>query len=107
MLNSCLLAIAVILLHTNGASAKQPSVHCAAMTKNTTYTTKDNIFFKKRIPLVIGHRGNPMKHQENTLAGFKSLLDLNVDGFETDIIITKDKRLVLFHDTNTLVSTQE
>lgn len=44
-----------------------------------------------------------MVYQENSLAGYKSLLDLNVDGFETDIFLTKDKKLVLFHDVKTLV----
>lgn len=44
-----------------------------------------------------------MVYQENSLAGFKSLLDLNVDAFETDIFLTKDKKLVLFHTDNPLV----
>lgn len=44
-----------------------------------------------------------MVYQENSLAGFKSLLDLNVDAFETDIFLTKDKKLVLFHSDNPLV----
>ena len=44
-----------------------------------------------------------MVYQENSLAGFKSLLDLNVDAFETDVYLTKDKKLVVFHDDNPLV----
>lgn len=78
-------------------------VSCEATKKNISTMTKDNIFFNKTTPLVIGHRGNPMFYQENTLAGYKSLLDLNVDGLETDIFLTKDKKLVLFHDVNTKV----
>lgn len=83
------------------SSSKRSTVQCAATRKNITTMTKDNLFFSKRTPLVIGHRGNPMEYQENTLAGYKSLLDLNVDGFETDVFLTKDKKLVLFHDVNT------
>ena len=75
--------------------------------KNISMTTKDNLFFTKTSPLVIGHRGNPMLYQENTLAGYQSLLDLNVDGFETDIFLTNDKQLVLFHDVNTMKLTGE
>jgi glycerophosphoryl diester phosphodiesterase len=60
--------------------------------------------YKKTKPLVIGHRGNPMKYQENTLDGFKSLLETNADGFEMDIYVTKDDKLVVFHDDNTKVS---
>ena len=78
-------------------------VSCEATKTNISMMTKDNIFFTKTLPLVIGHRGNPMVYQENTLAGFKSLLELNVDGFETDIFLTKDKKLVLYHDVNTTV----
>ena len=78
-------------------------VSCEATKKNITTMSEDNIFFTKSLPLVIGHRGNPMLYQENTLAGYKSLLELNVDGFETDIFLTKDKKLVLFHDVNTTV----
>ena len=99
----------VIFMHmfsVNEANAKQSwlqSVQCGTTSKNITMMTKGNLFFTKRIPLVIGHRGNPMVYQENSLAGYKSLLDLNVDGFETDIFLTKDKKLVLFHDVKTLV----
>ena len=81
-------------------------VTCEATKKNISTMTKDNIFFKKTLPLVIGHRGNPIFYQENTLVGFKSLLELNVDGFETDIFLTKDRKLVLFHDVNTTVYRQ-
>lgn len=88
------------------STAAYADVSCEATKKNISTMTKDNIFFKKTTPLVIGHRGNPMLYQENTLDSFKSLLELNVDGFETDIFLTKDKKLVLFHDVNTTVCKQ-
>jgi glycerophosphoryl diester phosphodiesterase len=88
------------------ASVTMADVSCEATKKNISTMSKDNIFFTKTPPLVIGHRGNPMLYQENTLIGYKSLLDLNVDGFETDIFLTTDKRLVLFHDVNTTVRRQ-
>ena len=87
-------------------SVTSADVSCEATMKNISMTTKDNLFFTKTSPLVIGHRGNPMLYQENTLAGYQSLLDLNVDGFETDIFLTKNK-LVLFHDVNTMKLTGE
>ena len=98
-----ILALLSTLDQLHNALAQPSSLHCKAMEKDIMTTRKDNLFFKKTTPLVIGHRGNPMIHQENTLAGFKSLHKLNVDGFETDILLTKDKKLVLFHDTNTQV----
>lgn len=63
----------------------------------------DHLMYKKAKPLVIGHRGNPRKYQENTLEGFTSLLETNADGFEIDIYMTKDGKLVVFHDDNTVV----
>ena len=55
-----------------------------------------------RIPIrpiyIIGHRGAPYHFPENTLASFQKALDLGANGLEFDICITKDKKLVLFHD---------
>ena len=95
--------VASLLVVLLSLSMTYADISCEATKKNISITTRDNIFFTKTSPLVIGHRGNPMMYQENTLEGYKSLLDLNVDGFETDIFLTKDKQLVLFHDVNTTV----
>lgn len=64
----------------------------------------DHILNKKtHRPLIIGHRGNPRIYQENTYDGFVSLLDTNADGFELDVFLTKDDKLVLFHEPHTEV----
>ena len=95
--------LAFVLASVSETSGATASVNCEAVRREITTLTKDNIFFTKKTPLVVGHRGNPMVYQENSLAGFKSLLDLNVDAFETDVYLTKDKKLVVFHDDNPLV----
>ena len=77
----------------------------ACFSRGIAPTPSDHLFHRLKKPIVIGHRGNPRVYQENTLDGFKSLLDDNVGGFEVDIYLTKDKRLVLFHDDNTEVRT--
>jgi glycerophosphoryl diester phosphodiesterase len=47
------------------------------------------------------HRGNNIDHPENTLEALESALkNENVNGFETDIMLTKDKIWILFHDEN-------
>ena len=74
-------------------------------TRKTKSLPPDHLLSMKTKPLVIGHRGNPRKYQENTLDGFKSLLQTNADGFELDVFLTKDKKLVAFHDENTQVCT--
>ena len=47
---------------------------------------------------VAAHRGWSAKYPENTLAAFQAALDLGVDQIETDIRVSKDGELVLFHD---------
>ncbi len=54
-------------------------------------------------PLVLGHRGSPTLYQESTLDGIKSVKKLGADGFEVDVYLTKDNKIVCFHDLDTLV----
>ncbi|HEY5924436.1 MAG TPA: glycerophosphodiester phosphodiesterase family protein, partial [Kofleriaceae bacterium] len=54
----------------------------------------------KKKPIVVGHRGVPALHQENTLAGFKRALQLGVPAVELDVQLTKDRRAVVFHDAH-------
>jgi glycerophosphoryl diester phosphodiesterase len=49
-------------------------------------------------PLVGGHRGNPAEHPENTLASFRSAIELGVDMIECDVHLTADGELVVIHD---------
>ena len=66
------------------------------LTKNSTKTT--SIFARFDRPVVLGHRGVPEDHQENTLSGFKKAIELGIDGVELDVILSKDQELVVFHD---------
>ena len=49
-------------------------------------------------PLVGGHRGNPAEHPENTLASFRSAIELGVDLIECDVHMSSDGQLVVIHD---------
>jgi len=57
-----------------------------------------------RVPLRrmynIGHRGAPYYFPENTIASFRKALDLGANGLEFDLCLTKDKRIVVFHDAS-------
>ncbi len=53
-------------------------------------------------PLVVGHRGVQRLHQENTLAGFQRALELGITAVELDVRLTKDGRVVVFHDSDLL-----
>jgi len=60
---------------------------------------ESNGFYRaKNRPLVLGHRGVPLLHQENTMAGFRRALELGIDGVEFDVFTTADDRVVVFHD---------
>ncbi len=54
----------------------------------------------KQRPLVVGHRGTPKLHQENTLAGFRRAVELGVPAIELDVRITADHRAVCVHDAD-------
>ncbi len=54
----------------------------------------------KARPLVVGHRGVPLLHQENTLAGFRRAAELGIPAIELDVRLTADRRAVCVHDAD-------
>lgn len=52
----------------------------------------------KHRPIVVGHRGVPALHQENTLAGFRRAVALGVPAIELDVRLTRDRQAVVVHD---------
>lgn len=49
-------------------------------------------------PALVGHRGAPMLAPENTLMSFRRSLQCDVEAFETDVQLSKDKKPFLMHD---------
>ena len=45
------------------------------------------------------HRGAQWLYHENTLIAFEKAIALGCDGVEMDIQITKDNKIIIFHDT--------
>ncbi len=52
----------------------------------------------KPFPQIIGHRGAPGEHVENTLASFQRALELGADAIELDVHATADRVPVVHHD---------
>jgi len=50
--------------------------------------------------LVCGHRGSPVNEVENTIPSFERALREGVNSLETDLCVTKDKEVILWHDWN-------
>lgn len=51
---------------------------------------------------VFGHRGVPSLATENSISSFKMILEKNIEAVELDVHITKDEKLLVMHDFNTL-----
>ena len=49
---------------------------------------------------IIAHRGFSEGYPENTLLAFQKAIDAGADGIETDLRLSKNGRIVLFHDKN-------
>lgn len=47
---------------------------------------------------IIAHRGASSECQENTIAAVKRALEIGVDAVEVDVMLSKEKRLVVRHD---------
>lgn len=54
--------------------------------------------FLSPLPRVVAHRGDSEFYPENTLEAFISARDIGVDVIETDVHITKDGEIVIWHD---------
>ena len=53
---------------------------------------KQNAFF------YYGHRGAPTLAPENTLLSFQEAINNNMDGIELDVQLSKDRKLIIYHD---------
>ena len=49
---------------------------------------------------ITAHRGASVKYPENTMAAFRGAKELGADWIELDVQQTKDKKIVVSHDTN-------
>ena len=48
---------------------------------------------------IFGHRGCRGIYPENTIEGFKKAISLGVDGIELDIVVNKNKELIISHES--------
>lgn len=55
-------------------------------------------FFSHNTPYIFAHRGGMAVRPELTKLAFDNAITYKIDGFETDVRLTKDKQLVVFHD---------
>ncbi|MDO4856800.1 MAG: glycerophosphodiester phosphodiesterase family protein [Thermoguttaceae bacterium] len=53
------------------------------------------------IPRVVGHRGHSSIQPENTVLADRQCVETGANGCECDLMLTKDGKIVLFHDPKT------
>ncbi len=54
--------------------------------------------FFSPMPVVVAHRGDSRHYPENTLEAFASAVQMGVDVIETDVHLSRDGYLVIWHD---------
>ena len=54
--------------------------------------------FLEPLPRIVAHRGDSAFFPENTIPAFQSAAELGVDVIETDVHLTKDGKIVIWHD---------
>lgn len=54
--------------------------------------------FLDPMPRVVAHRGDSANYPENTLEAFKSAVEMGIDVVETDVHLSKDGVIVIWHD---------
>ncbi|PIN69248.1 hypothetical protein COV93_06235 [Candidatus Woesearchaeota archaeon CG11_big_fil_rev_8_21_14_0_20_43_8] len=55
--------------------------------------------FHRKFPLVIGHRGAGVHGFDNSIGSFKKAINLHADMIELDVRMTKDKKIIVIHDS--------
>lgn len=57
-----------------------------------------NTIAQENYPMIFGHRGCRGIMPENTIKSFDKALQYNIDGIEWDVVVNKDKQLVISHE---------
>lgn len=61
----------------------------------------DHPYFARPRPWLVAHRGGSGVAPENTLAAFDRAVELGADAIETDVRLSRDGEVVIFHDDDT------
>ena len=50
-------------------------------------------------PWIVGHRGYRARYPENTLVGFEAAISAGVAMIELDVMLSRDRRIIVIHDS--------
>ena len=51
-----------------------------------------------KYPLIIAHRGYRAQYPENTCASFKAAIDAHIQMIEFDVMLSRDRKIIVIHD---------
>ena len=86
----------LVTLYTNGVNGVVTDDYQAALKAEELF--QDDAPSLLRLPLIIGHRGDPSTYVENTLDSARGAYGEGVDSVENDIQLSKDGELFILHD---------
>lgn len=67
---------------------------------NADSSSKHNLFQLQSVtpPWIIAHRGYRSLYPENTMIAFRAALDAGVQMVELDVVLSRDRKLIVIHD---------
>ena len=86
----------LLTAYTNGANGVVTEDYAAALAAEERF--RDDAPTLLRIPLIIGHRGDPSSYVENTLDSALGAAAEGADSVENDIHLSTDGELFIYHD---------
>lgn len=87
---------AILTAYTNGVNGVLVDDYEAAIRAEELF--RDDVPTLLRVPLIIGHRGDPSIYVENTLQSARGAYEEGVDSVENDIQLSRDGELFILHD---------
>ncbi len=86
----------ILTVYTNGVNGVVVDDYSAAIRAEEFF--HDDAPSLLRVPLIIGHRGDPSIYVENTLDSARGAFEEGVDSVENDIQLSADGELFILHD---------
>lgn len=88
----------LLTLYTNGVNGILTDDYESAVRAEEFF--EDDVPSLLRVPLIIGHRGDPSTYVENTLDSAWGAFEEGVDAVENDIRLSADGELFILHDNS-------
>ena len=89
----------IMTVYTNGVNGVVVDDYKAALRAESLF--RDDAPSLLRVPLIIGHRGDPSTYVENTLDSARGAFEEGVDSVENDIQLSADGEIFILHDDTT------